>query len=48
MQKITPDDKFYSSKVSNIEYCKQMETEALMRKKQKTIKNKVFIHILMY
>ena len=40
MQKITPDDKFYSSsKVSNIEYRKRMETEALESFKEKEEKN---------
>ena len=39
LQKITPDDKFYSSKVSNIEYRKRMETEALESFKEKEAKN---------
>ena len=39
MQKITPDDKFYSAKVRNIENRKHAETEALESFKAKELKN---------
>ena len=39
MQKITPDDKFYSAKVRNIENRKRAETEALESFREKELKN---------
>ena len=39
MLKVKPDDKFYSSKVSNIEYRKRIETEALEKFKEKESKH---------
>ena len=39
MQKIKPDDKFYTSKVKNIEFRKLIETEALESYKAKETKN---------
>ena len=39
MQKIKPDDKFYTSKVKNIEFRKRIETEALESYKAKEAKN---------
>ena len=39
MQKIKPDDKFYTSKVKNIEFRKRIETEALESYKAKETKN---------